>query len=267
MSRTPNPARDRPADPAPSSARRLPPAVQRARALAYVLQAYAAIPLFALFYTPLTLVRSEAALWGVRTWCRYAIWSARWMVGLRGEIRGTPPDGPALIAAKHQSFFDIILLVSALPQPRFIMKRELLRTPIVGWYAVRIGCVPVDRGRGREAVAKMVRDVERGAARAGQLIIYPQGTRVAPGTIVPYKTGAGALYDELGATCVPVATNVGFFWPKSGLARWPGTGVVEFLPPIPPGRTPEAFMEEVERVVEAASDELAEEARAQLAPR
>jgi 1-acyl-sn-glycerol-3-phosphate acyltransferase len=161
-----------------------------------------------------------------------------------------------LIAAKHQSFFDIILIVSALPRPKFIMKKELLWAPIVGWYATRIGCVPVDRGRRGEAMKKMVADVRSGLAQPGQLIIYPQGTRVAAGARKPYKVGVGVLYAQIGQDCVPAATNVGVFWPRHGLLRKPGLAVVEFLPRIPAGLSVEQFMTRIEPEVEGASDRL-----------
>ena len=182
------------------------------------------------------------------------------MVGLRSEIRGAVPQGEVLIASKHQSFFDIILLCSVLPRPKFIMKQQLRWAPILGWYALRIGCVPVDRGRRGQAIAQMLQDVQSGKAPPGQLIIYPQGTRVAPGADRPYKIGTGVLYDQLGQPCVPAATNVGVFWPRRGIARRPGLAVVEFLAPIAPGEATDRFMVGLEHAVEAASDRLMAEA-------
>jgi 1-acyl-sn-glycerol-3-phosphate acyltransferase len=140
------------------------------------------------------------------------------------------------------------------------MKRELLWMPILGQYALRIGCVPVDRGRRGQAIRKMLTDVATGRADPGQLIIYPQGTRLAPGARAPYKTGTAALYQELGQPCVPVACNVGLFWPRSGTALRPGKAVVEFLPPIPPGLPSAEFLQRLEAAVEPASDRLMAEA-------
>jgi len=182
------------------------------------------------------------------------------MLGLRSEVRGEVPTGEVLIAAKHQSFFDIILIVSAVPRPRFIMKKELLRVPILGWYAVKIGCVPVDRGKRGRAIAKMLADVRSGAAEPGQLIIYPQGTRVAPGAYLPYKAGTGILYEQTGLPCVPAGTNVGLFWPRKGILRKPGLAVVEFLPVIAPGKPMPEFMAELEASVETSSGRLMAEA-------
>jgi len=211
------------------------------------------------FALPAALSR-DGALLGVHTYCRWVRWSLRWMTGLRTEVRGTAPEGEVLLAAKHQSFLDIILIVSALPRPRFIMKAELVRAPVLGLYALRIGCIPVHRGQRGQAIKKMKADVEAGRRRPGQLVIYPQGTRIAPGVKAPYKVGTAVLYDQLGAPCVPAAANVGLFWPKRGILRKPGLAVVEFLEPIPPGLSHAQFMARLEQAVETASDRLMAEA-------
>jgi 1-acyl-sn-glycerol-3-phosphate acyltransferase len=213
-----------------------------------------------ILFAPLALAAPKGASFACRTWARYAIWCARWMIGLKAEVRGPVPQGEVLIAAKHQSFFDILLIFNALPAPKFIMKRELLWTPIIGIYAKRLGCVPVDRGKRGAAVQQMVEDVEAGRSAPGQLVIYPQGTRVAPGDHLPYKKGTAALYEQLGQDCVPVATNVGVFWPRKGLMRYPGLAVVEFLEPIKPGLDRDALLETLEERIETRSNALMKEA-------
>jgi len=234
--------------------------LQWLRSLAFVVTIYAAMAVLGLaFFLPALLSR-DWAFRACHTYCRFVRWAAAWMVGLRTEVRGTPPKDEVIIAAKHQSFLDIILIFGAAPRGKFIMKRELMWAPVIGQYALRIGCVPVDRGKRREAIRKMLQDVARDRLLAGQLIIYPQGTRVAPGAYLPYKAGSGALYEQLGQPCVPVATNVGLFWPRKGIWRKPGLAVVEFLDPIPPGLGREAFTARLEELVEARSDALMSEA-------
>lgn len=235
-------------------------AVQWVRSLAFVVQIYVMMGVIGLVFLPWALFSRRGALLACKAWCRWVLWSARWMVGLRGEVRGTPPSGEVLIAAKHQSFLDIILIFNALPAGKFIMKRELMWAPVLGLYALRIGCVPVDRGKRSAAIRRMMADVERGAQVPGQLIIYPQGTRIPPHVKAPYKVGSSVLYAEFGHDCVPVAANVGLFWPRKGILRKPGTAVVEFLAPIPQGLSKQDFMERLEREVEDASDALMREA-------
>jgi len=235
-------------------------AIQWLRSLIFAGQAYAMMAVMAVFFTPWALVDRRGAFAAVHTWCRYVRWTARWMIGLRSEVRGAIPTGEVMIAAKHQSFFDIIILVSELPRPKFIMKKELVWTPILGWYAKRIGCVPVDRGRRGAAIKAMLARVASGQQEAGQLIIYPQGTRVAPGASRDYKVGTGVLYQEMGVPCVPVACNVGVFWPRRQIYRAPGLAVVEFLPVIPPGLPLRGFMERLQDEIESRSDALMAEA-------
>lgn len=230
------------------------------RSLVFTIQIYLMMAIMAVFFTPWAMLDRRGAFAAVHTWCRWVRWTASWMIGLKSEVRGEVPQGEVMIAAKHQSFFDIIILVSELPRPKFIMKKELRWAPILGWYALRIGCVPVDRGRRGQAIAAMMERVRSGRQEPGQLIIYPQGTRVAAGATREYKVGTGLLYQEMGVPCVPVACNVGVFWPRQAILRKPGLAVVEFLPPVEPGMELRPFMAHLERVVEDRSNALMAEA-------
>lgn len=241
--------------------------LQWIRSLVFNTQMYLAMFVLALYYTPIMLVDRRGAVRGIHTYCRYVRWSARWMIGLRSEVRGVVPQDEVMVASKHQSFFDIILLCSVLPRPKFIMKKELVYAPILGQFALRIGCIPVDRGKRAQAVQKMLADVASGAQHPGQLVIYPQGTRVAPGVDRPYKMGSAVLYRELGQTCIPAATNVGVFWPRKGVYRKPGLAVIEFLDPIAPGLEAQAFTDRLREVVETRSDALMAEAGFPIATR
>ncbi|MCT4683913.1 MAG: 1-acyl-sn-glycerol-3-phosphate acyltransferase [Roseicyclus sp.] len=234
--------------------------MQYLRSILFIGQMYVAMVVLAVAYFPWAVMSSAGAHAACHAYCRWVLWTLAWMTGLRTEVRGTPPTGEVMIAAKHQSFLDILMIYNAVPRGKFIMKRELIYTPLFGQYALRIGSVPVNRGKRGAAIAKMLADVKSGRQQGGQLIIYPQGTRVAPGVARPYKIGTGALYEQLGQPCVPVATNVGVFWPRHGLLRKPGLAVVEFLPPIPPGLPRDAFMARLETEVETASDALMAEA-------
>jgi len=234
--------------------------MQQIRALLFIAQMYVMFVVIGLGYVPYAIFSRHGARAACKAFSRYVFWSMEWMIGLKAEVRGEVPQGEVLIAAKHQSFLDIMMIFTALPSAKFIMKRDILWTPIIGFYAKRLDCVPVERGKRGAAIAKMVADVEAGRANAGQLIIYSQGTRVAPGVKAPYKVGTGVLYEQLGQPCVPVAINVGVFWPRKGLWRKPGVAVVEFLPPIAPGMDRDAFMELLETSVESKSDALMREA-------
>ena len=234
--------------------------IQWLRSLIFNIQTYLMMAFFALVLLPWALIDRRGAHAAVKCWTRWVRWTAGWMIGLKSEVRGEVPQGEVMIASKHQSFFDIILLCSVLPRPKFIMKKQLVWAPIVGFYAKRIGCVPVDRGKRGAAIKAMVARVRSGAQEPGQLIIFPQGTRVAPGVTQEYKVGVAVLYQEMGTPVSPVACNVGVFWPRHAVYRKPGLAVIEFLPEIPPGKPLRAFLAEVEQVVESHSDALMAEA-------
>ncbi len=229
--------------------------------LIFIIQMYVALFVIGIVFLIPALIDRKHAHSACRSFCIWVRVTMRVICGLKSEIRGPVPQGECLVAAKHQSFLDILLIFGAVPRGKFIMKKELVWAPVVGWYGLRIGCVPVDRGKRGTAIHRMKAMVASGASLPGQLIIYPQGTRVAPGVKAPYKVGTAALYHQLTQDCVPVAANVGMFWPKRGILRKPGTAVVEFLPTIPPGLTTSEFMQRLETVVETASDRLMDEAR------
>ncbi|MDM7932606.1 lysophospholipid acyltransferase family protein [Tabrizicola sp.] len=235
-------------------------AIRWVLSLIFVVQMYLAMAVIALAFAPWALFSRHGARTACKTYCVWVIFTLRILCGLKCEVRGTPPTSEAVIAAKHQSFLDIILIFNAVPAGKFVMKRELLYAPFLGQYALMLGCVPVNRGKRGAAIAKMKADVARGTAEPGQLIIYPQGTRVAPGVRKPYKVGTGLLYEQLAQPCHPVATNVGVFWPKRGILRKPGLAVVEFLPPIEPGLPIPEFMARLESDVETRSNQLMAEA-------
>lgn len=200
-------------------------------------------------------------------WISYMLRAARWHMGVAVELRGTPPaDGEnALIAAKHQSFLDILAIACAAERRGFVMKKEVMRVPIMGWYAREVGSIPIDRSRGRDAMGQIVtavRDRINGPEGLGHLIVYPEGTRTRPGESRPYKHGVATIHLEAGLPVWPVAVNCGLFWPKRGIPVAPGRAVIEFLPPMQaePGESREAFTARLRDKIESRSNALMAEA-------
>ncbi len=230
--------------------------IQWLRSLIFAVQMYLMMPLMALVFLPFAIVNRRVVFTFVKTYARYCRWSLAWIAGVKTEVRGEVPADEVLIASKHQSFLDVILIISVAWRPRVIIKRELHRMPIFHFFGNRMGNIPVKRGDRGKAITKMMDDLESGALESGQLLIYPQGTRIAPGVKAPYKIGTGLLYEQTGMPCVPVATNVGVFWPKRGVYRKQGTAVIEFLPRIEAGLPRDKFMQRLEQVIEKASDDL-----------
>jgi 1-acyl-sn-glycerol-3-phosphate acyltransferase len=228
----------------------------------FIIQMYLAMAVTAVLFLPRAIASPQGAADAAHAYCRWVFFSLRLLCGLRVEVRGTAPTGQVLIAGKHHSFLDILMIYAAIPRAKFIMKAELRFAPFLGWYALRLGCVPVARGKRGAAIAAMLDAVASGREMPGQMVIYPQGTRVHPDAKAPYKRGTAALYAELGQPCVPVATNAGVFWPKHGILRHAGTAVIEFLPEIPTGLPADTFMAQLEGAIEPASDTLVREGRA-----
>jgi 1-acyl-sn-glycerol-3-phosphate acyltransferase len=200
--------------------------------------------------------------WGIlavgRFWARTNLWLLRTVCGLDANFHGLDkiPPGPLLVAAKHQSMWETFALLLILPDPAYIMKRELMWIPFFGWYAWKAGMIAVDRRRGSQALLDMNASARRELARNRQIIIFPEGTRRPPGAEPRYKYGVAHLYAEMGVPCLPIALNSGLFWPRRSLRRYPGTVRVEVLDLIPPGLGKEAFFERLQRAVEAATARL-----------
>jgi 1-acyl-sn-glycerol-3-phosphate acyltransferase len=200
--------------------------------------------------------------WGIlavgRFWARTNLWLLRTVCGLDANFHGLDkiPPGPLLVAAKHQSMWETFALLLILPDPAYIMKRELMWIPFFGWYAWKAGMIAVDRRRGSQALLDMNASARRELARNRQIIIFPEGTRRPPGAEPRYKYGVAHLYAEMGVPCLPIALNSGLFWPRRSLRRYPGTVRVEVLDLIPPGLGKEAFFERLQRAVEAGTARL-----------
>jgi len=232
----------------------------RLRSLVFDVAMYALMAVMGVLLAPMAIWSVAGAHRACRIYSRTTLWLLHAICGLATEVRGPVPTGEVLIAAKHQSFLDILILVAHLPRPNFIMKQQLKWAPIFGLYAMRIGSTPVDRRAKSTAMRDMVARVGKAGTGPRQLVIYPQGTRVVPGAAPPYKIGAGVLYRRLGDVCVPAATNVGMFWARRSPYRRPGRAVLEFLDPIPPGLAIADFMARLEGVVEGRSNALMREA-------
>lgn len=230
----------------------------------YYLHGGLATVVIGLIGLPWVALRGTRAANGVATfWIGYMLWAARLHMGVTCELRGPLPEGDCIIAAKHQCFLDILAIAQAMPRRAFIMKKEVMRVPVMGWYARKVGCIPIDRARGRDAMRAISTEVQHRRATPeglGQLIIYPEGTRSRPGERLPYKNGVAMLRSMTHLPVVPVAVNTGLFWPRKGWGVRSGRAVVEFLPAIPGDGRASAFMAELQDQIEDNSDRLMAEA-------
>lgn len=215
-----------------------------------------------LVFIPALALPRQAVMFGQRVWARGVNLGMRLLVGLRYEIRGKNnlPPGPVIIASKHQSAWDTIIWHLEVPDPAVVMKRELLSIPVYGWYCRHTRQIPIDRGAGASALKHMLHDAAAARDLDRHIIIFPEGTRVAPGQSGSYHPGAAALYRHLGVPVVPVAVNSGLFWGRNAFRKHPGTIVLEYLEPIPPGLDRKSFQARLQDSIESATRRLEQEA-------
>ncbi len=210
-------------------------------------------------FLPTLALPKRMCLVAVRSYMRALTWLEETVVGIRSRLIDFDriPDGACLIACKHQSTWETLKIHLWFPDPGIVLKRELLRIPIFGWYCRKADLIPVDRSRGRRSVESLVNGARRMRDQGRKIVIFPQGTRLAPDQWRPYKVGVFAIYQATGLPCVPVALNSGCFWGRKQFLKTPGTITVQALEPIPPGLDQDRFMALLEQRLEPASEALA----------
>lgn len=236
------------------------------RSLVFVVAFYINTALFLLLGSPLLFGPRSWAMAGLRTHAHVSLWLLRVIVGTRMEVRGIEnlPDGPALIAAKHQSAWDTFALIPIFRDPAVVMKAELGLIPFYGWFSRKFEHILVRRDKAAAALRQMKAQARERSSQNRDIVIFPEGTRRPPGAPPDYKSGVLALYDGLDCPCVPVALNSGVFWPRKSLVRRPGTIIVEILEPIAPGLPRKEFRHLLIERIEFASESLRQEALGQL---
>jgi 1-acyl-sn-glycerol-3-phosphate acyltransferase len=201
--------------------------------------------IFAIFQTTLTIVFSFVALFSfpfsvhtryrlITGYNHLVIWLARWVLGIRYVVQGAEnlPSQPAIILAKHQSAWETVAFLFLFPPVSPVIKQELLKVPFFGWAFRLLSPIAIDRGAGREALKQIVSQGKAKLAQGFWVLVFPEGTRVAPGEKGKYGIGGGWLAAETGAPIVPVAHNAGEVWPKNAFIKRPGTVTVSIGPVI-----------------------------------
>ena len=210
------------------------------------------------FGLPFSFASRRYAVCVAQAWTYTTIWLLKVICGITYDIRGREnlPQGPVLIASKHQSAWDTVIYWMLLKRPVFVLKRELIFIPIFGWQLLLLGSIYIDRKAGASAMKRMLREAKARVADHSSIIIFPEGTRTVPGTVNTYHPGVAALYQSLNIPVVPVALNSGQHWGKKAFVKKPGVIVLEFLPPIAPGMKGRDFLPLLQERIETASDAL-----------
>lgn len=188
----------------------------------------------------------------IRLWARAMLGLLRLVCGIRVSVTGLQhiAPGAGIIASKHQSAFDTFAWLALLPEPSYVLKRELLDLPFWGRAARHSGAVAVDRGGGATALRAMLRDAKRVLDEGRPLVIFPEGTRSGPGERIAYQPGVAALVMGSGVPCYPVATDSGRHWGRRAFRKTPGVISIAILPPLPAGLSRKALMETLEDQIE-----------------
>jgi len=171
-----------------------------------------------------------------KSWARLVLGGLRLICGTHFVVTGRehlPDDGAALIASMHQSAFDTVVWLTLVPRPCYVLKRELMAIPLFGTICRHAGMITVDRSAGAKAIRDLMRDADRAAAERRQIIIFPEGTRVAPDTVGPLQPGVAALAGRMGLPVIPIATDSGRLWGRRAFRKLPGLIHVAIQPPLP----------------------------------
>ncbi len=195
---------------------------------------YALLAVMGILLLPYASISKEKCLKVIRLYCDVVFWILKKFYNIKISVNGDVPDNSAsIVCSKHQSFLDVLILLKALPEPKFMMKTELSWIPVLGTYARKIGCFNVkrnDKARSRRALKEAIK--KESENQSGQLIIYPEGTRTKPGQEVKYKKGVLVLFSSLKRPLYLVSTNAGVAWSKNGSLKYNATAIINFVEKI-----------------------------------
>ena len=214
--------------------------------------------LYAIFFvlaSPLLPWRRRFAL--ARIWANVLLGALRAICGLGYRIEGLehiPANRACVALVKHSSSWETVAQAALLPPQVWVLKRELTWIPFIGWGIRLLRAIAINRGAGGTAVRQMIEQGRRHLANGEWIVVFPEGTRMQPGQTRRYGVGGAAVASDTGAPVIPVAHNAGYFWPRRGLLKKPGTiRVVIGAPIATKGRDPREINEEAQRFIEAHS--------------
>lgn len=194
-------------------------------------------------------------------WAQGVTLLARLVLGISFEVRGILPDTPMLVASKHQSTLETVLLYYIFKNPVFLLKKELLSIPLMGLFWKKLGMIPLERQKGHFPFKSISHNIKKTLDHEQSfVIIFPEGTRSAVGATTHYRAGVSLIYDKIQAPVLPIALNTGVFWPRRAFLKRPGKAVLQLMPIIPPGLDPKDFRAQLEEVIEHQTHLLVQEA-------
>ena len=201
------------------------------------------------------LLPARMVIHSAELWCKGARFLLRWVADIRVEVKGMenlPKKNGYIVASKHQSAMETVIFHSFMPNTIYVMKKSLFFIPLAGLYFWLSGCIAIDRKKGTSSLRKMFTQAKDRLSKGFNIIIFPEGTRTAPGAEPKYNSGLAMIYEAVNVPVIPTALNTGYFWPKNSVKRYPGTVTIEFLPAIEPGLEKRQFMKTLQDRIESA---------------
>ncbi len=204
------------------------------RSTAFFLLGILATIFFGIFTVPLSILWHDIGYECARGWGWSILWLAKHVCGIDYEVRGLEniPQTPTVIMAKHQSAWETVGILCHLPRGVWIIKRELVWLPIIGWVLAGLQSIAIDRKSGRSARDQILEQGRDRLARGYSVLIFPEGTRVAPGERRKYGLGGSQLAAGAGAPVLPIAHNAGECWRRNAFLKYPGKVTMSIGAPI-----------------------------------
>jgi 1-acyl-sn-glycerol-3-phosphate acyltransferase len=224
------------------------------RSTAFLLLGILTTILYGLFTVPLAVLRHDIGYECARGWGRRILWLAKNVCGIDYEIKGIEnlPSRPVVVMAKHQSAWETVAILCYLPRAVWIIKRELVWVPIIGWVLGGLKSIAIDRKSGRTALDQILEQGQDRLGRGYWVMIFPEGTRVAPGERRRYGMGGSLLATGAAVDVVPIAHNAGECWRRNAFLKYPGKVTMSIGAPISTvGKTAQAVAREVEDWIES----------------
>ena len=218
------------------------------------------IILISIIFIPSFFLPQKIVLFGGKVMGYWSAFCLRFFLSTKIIVKGREniiTDKKFFIASSHQSMFETFYLQTIFNSPVFILKKELLKIPIFGWYLKKIGSISIKRNKITKDNLGFFNDISQIINKSNRpLIIFPQGTRVPPSERPSFKKGASRIYEELNITCQPIAINSGYVWPKKGIKKSNLTLTISILSPIDPGMNKDLFLKQLQEDIYSELDKL-----------
>ncbi len=228
------------------------------RSLVFNILFYSALILVFVLAIPTLILPNKATLICGKMLAFIIIFLLRSVLGSKvifSGVENLQKNEKFFVASAHQSLLETFILQAPLKYPVFVLKKELLRIPLFGWYLRKIDSVDIVRDTTTKDNLNFFEKIKKQIDKSERpLLIFPQGTRVKFGEKISFKKGAGRIYEALNLPCVPVALNTGKLWPKNSFLKYPGDVHISFLEPIEAGKEKGEFVNDLETKIYEAID-------------